>query len=298
MSATQGIRLLIVDDDAGIRDALVERLAPCGFVITTAASGRDALTRMRAGVDVVLLDLQLPHGDGLFVLRGAREEEIEATVIVVTAHGTIERAVEAMRLGAYDFLQKPFAPGLIEEAVKRAVERVGLRRLNQARLADAADSAIYTSRVMQELSATARKAAASDTTVLLSGESGTGKELIAREIHRASPRAAGPFVALNCAALNEALLESELFGHEKGAFTGANARRVGRIEAAHSGTLFLDEIGDTSGAFQVRMLRVIQERVFTRVGSSTEVAVDLRLIAATHRELRAEVQAGRFREDL
>ncbi|HUR29349.1 MAG TPA: sigma-54 dependent transcriptional regulator [Planctomycetota bacterium] len=299
MTRSEGIRLLIVDDDKSIREALRERLAPRGYSITTAASGREALERLRAGVDVALLDLALPHGDGLSVLRVAAEEELDATIIVITAYGTIERAVEAMRLGAYDFLPKPFAPGLVEEALRRAEERSGLRRLAQAQALSADESTVIAGTpAMVELFAAVRKAAASDATVLLCGESGTGKEILARELHRASPRAAGPFVALNCAALPESLLESELFGHEKGAFTGAHTRRVGRIEAAHGGTLFLDEIGDTPPAFQARLLRVLQERAFARVGSSTEISVDLRVVAATHRRLRDEIAAGRFREDL
>ncbi len=291
-------RVLVVDDDASIREALVERLSSCGYAVTAAASGRAALERIRRGVDLVLLDLQLPHGDGLSVLRGMREEELDATVIVITAYGTIERAVEALKAGAYDFLQKPFAPGLVEEAVRRAEERVKLRRSQREPVELDEPVPVHDGEPMASLLASLRRAAASAATVLLQGESGTGKEVLARALHRWSPRREGAFVAVNCAALPESLLESELFGHERGAFTGADAKRIGRIEAAQGGTLFLDEIGDTSAAFQAKLLRVLQERSFERVGGSQTVEVDLRVVAATHRDLRGLVAEGRFREDL
>ena len=292
-------RLLIVDDDPSISASLRERFAAKGYAVATAASGREALERARQGTDLVLLDLQLPQGDGLSVLRGLRAEGIEATVVVITAYGTMEKAVEAMREGAYDFIQKPFDPALIEETLRRARERSALRRENLAlREAAPAPGFIVEDPAMAEVAKTARKAAASDATVLLLGESGTGKEVFARRIHDWSPRASGPFVAVNCVALAETLLESELFGHEKGAFTGAVGRRTGKIELAHGGTLFLDEIGDISAAFQAKLLRVLQERAFERVGGTQTVEVDVRVLAATNRDLKRRVAGGAFREDL
>jgi len=292
-------RLLVVDDDAAIRAALAERFAARGYAVSTAASGAEALERAREGVELVLLDLMLPRGDGLWVLAKLRAENLAPTVVVITAHGSIAKAVEAMRAGAYDFLQKPFEPELVERTLARALERARLLAENRAlRGARAEAEPIAADPRTQELLARARRAAQSDATVLLLGESGTGKEVLAHEIHQASPRAAGPFVAVNCAALNEDLLESELFGHEKGAFTGASQARAGCIEAADGGTLFLDEVGDMSPALQAKCLRVLEERRFERVGGRRTLAVDLRLIAATNRDLAERVAAGAFRADL
>ncbi len=294
-------RLLVVDDDTGIRDGLAERFRARGFDVATAASGAEALERARSGPDVVLLDLQLPRGDGLWVLSKLAEEEIETTVIVLTAYGTVARAVEAMKAGAYDFLEKPFEPARVEETVRRALERHTLRRANRAlRLAGhgTVRGFVVADPRMEEVVRLARKAAASDATVLLGGESGTGKEVLARAIHEWSGRAEGPFVAVNCVALAETLLESELFGHEKGAFTGAIGRKPGKIELAGGGTLFLDEIGDISPAFQAKLLRVLQEKAFERVGGTQTLRVDVRVVSATNQDLKAMVAAGRFREDL
>jgi len=291
-------RLLIVDDDASIRAALAERFEAQGYAVQQAGSGRDGLAAIRRGTDVVLLDLQLPQGDGLEVLGTVEREGLEATVVVITAHGSVEKAVAAMKAGAYDFLEKPFAPERIEETVRRAVERATLRRANRVLRAASSADPVARSAGMRAVLDKAAKAAASDATVLITGESGTGKEVVARCLHCWSTRAEGPFLAVNCAALSEALLESELFGHEKGAFTGANARREGRLEAAHGGTLFLDEIGDTTPAFQVKLLRVLQERRFERVGGTQSIEVDLRVVAATNRDLQQAVADGSFREDL
>src|SRR4051812_46454550 len=223
-------RILVVDDDAHIRQALVDRFVARKFDVSSAGSGKDALSKIsREHPDVVLLDLQLPEGDGFWVLKQLKDEGIEATVVVITAHGTVDRAVQAMKEGAYDFIQKPFEPALVEETVRRALERTSLRRTLRAQ---SAEPSIIGLAGAVEL---AKKAAKTDATVLLLGESGTGKEVIARYIHRS-----GPFVAVNAAALAETLLESELFGHEKGSFTGATARRAGKFELAHGGTLFLD----------------------------------------------------------
>ncbi len=286
-------RILVVDDDAHIAQALSERFAARGFAVSRAASGREAFAKIaREHPDVALLDLQLPEGDGFWVLRRLKEEGIEATVVVITAFGTVDRAVQAIKEGAYDFIQKPFEPALVEETVRRALERSSLRRVARA---SAVDVPVIGLAPAVEV---ARKAARSDATVLLLGESGTGKEVIARSIHRWGGRADGPFVAVNAAALAETLLESELFGHEKGAFTGAQARRAGKFELAHGGTIFLDEIGDISAALQAKLLRVLQDRSFERVGGTETISADVRVIAATNRDLKKRVAEGRFRDDL
>lgn len=294
-------KLLIVDDDPSLRAALAARFAAKGHEVETACGGAEGLEAARRGPDLMLLDLQMPEGDGFSVLRGLEERGQQTLVIVLTAHGTIEKAVEAMRRGAYDFLLKPFEVEALEASVERALERESLRRENRALRADS--EARHTAFVggascVERVLTMARKAADSKATILLRGESGTGKEVLAREIHRWSDRASGPFIALNCSALNEGLLESELFGHEKGAFTGAHGQHRGKLELADGGTLFLDEIGDVSTAFQTRLLRVLEERSFERVGGSKTLQVDVRVLAATHRDLEALISEGTFREDL
>ena len=292
-------RILIVDDDPNITASLVERLEAQGFEIQTAASGQEALEKAREVPDLILLDLQMPKGDGFFVLKGLERSGIESTVIVITAHGSIQKAVEAMRLGAYDFIEKPFDVALINESIKRGLEHARLKRQKEA-LEDAMPRSgfIASDPCMQPVIDLAKKAARSAATILIFGESGVGKEVLAQQIHAWSPRSDGPFLALNCAALSESLLESELFGHERGAFTGAHARKKGKIELAHRGTLFLDEIGDISAAFQAKLLRVLQERSFERVGGSESIQVDVRVLAATNKDLTALVKDGAFREDL
>ncbi|MEZ5978659.1 MAG: sigma-54 dependent transcriptional regulator [Planctomycetota bacterium] len=289
-------RLLVADDDASIRESLAERFEARGYAVTCAADGGEALLALRRGVDVALLDLRMPVRSGQEVLEAARAEGCTASIVVLTAHGDVDAAIRAMKAGAYDFVQKPFEAQQLEVTVARAAERAALLRRSAA--GAPAPEPVYADPATVRVMETAERAAAANSTVLLLGESGVGKEIVARRIHERSARAAEPFVAVNCAALTESLLESELFGHEKGAFTGANERRIGRLEAAHGGTLFLDEIGDTSSALQVKLLRVLQERRFERVGGSNAVDVDLRLVAATNRDLRAAVAEGGFREDL
>src|SRR3984957_1969580 len=297
-------RILIVDDEANARAALGESLREEGYATETAADGFKALGKLEEfAPDVILTDLKMPGLDGIAFMEKARTAAPTSVFVVMTAFGTVTSAVEAMKKGAENYLLKPLDPNALGAVVDRAMEKARLRQEAQ-RLRDRlrernAFSHIVTGdpkmHAMLELVAQVGPSKAS---VLLTGESGTGKELVAEAIHLASPRAKAPFVRLHCAALSEALLESELFGHERGAFTGAVARREGRFKQADGGTLFLDEIAEISPAIQVKLLRFLQERTFERVGGNETLKVDVRVIAATNRDLRAEVAAGHFREDL
>jgi two-component system, NtrC family, response regulator AtoC len=297
--------ILVIDDDPGFRKLLETILVAEGFSIESGGTVADAWRLgARRQFQLVLTDLKLPDGDGLAVLRWFREHAPEVPVIVITAFGTVGSAVEAMKLGAVDYLGKPLAsPDELRILVRRT--------LDQHRIADERDllredqasrfaCGNLTARdpIMMRTLELAAKVAPTSSTVLLTGESGTGKEVLARCIHQNSARAQRAFVAVNCAALAPALIESELFGHEKGAFTGAAAQHLGRFERAHGGTLFLDEIGELDGSLQVKLLRVLQERTFERVGGTRQIAVDVRIIAATNRDLSQSVSEGKFREDL
>jgi DNA-binding NtrC family response regulator len=299
-----GLAVLVVDDDASNRESLVRIFEREGLEALTAKDGREALDLLRKRrIAVVLTDLMMPGLTGLELLRAARAVSPETEFILMTAFGTVETAVEAMKEGAWDFVTKPFKRIQIVRAVRRALDQRSLVMENQALRAELQEarrdrSIIGNALVMRNALDLARQVAASRATVMLLGESGTGKELFARAIHQWSDRAARPFIALNCAALPESLLEAELFGHEKGAFTGAQARRQGRFELAHAGTLFLDEVAEMSPQVQVKLLRVLQEGEFERVGGSQTIRVDARIVAATNKQLEAEVEAGRFREDL
>ena len=293
---------LIADDEAPMRRLLDFRLRALGCEVAMAKNGREALAAIeRERPALMLLDLQMPEMDGMAVLRWLKHNGVDLPVIVITAHGSIEAAVEAMKEGAYDFLPKPFDPAHLEVVVRKALERRHLVESNRW-LRDAL--AVHTSEVLGESAplrqavAMARKAAPTASTVLLLGESGTGKEVFAHAIHRWGPRNDHPFVVVNCVALSEHLLESDLFGHEKGAFTGAHQAKKGRFEAAHGGTVFLDEIGDMPLSLQAKLLRVLQDHAFERVGGTTPIQADLRIIAATNRDLDAAVTERRFREDL
>jgi len=296
-------RILVVDDEAGIREFLSDTLEAHGHAVEQAADGRIAAKLLdERGFDVVLTDLKMPGLDGMALLRKVREEQPEVEVIVLTAHGTVGNAVEAMKLGAFEYLSKPISgPDELRLVVARAVERRGLRDLRdgaQRAGGDGAPQLGYGDPAMRPVVEALDKVARTAATVLLLGESGTGKEVAARVVHEQSPRRGKPFMAVNCAALTETLLESELFGHEKGAFTGASERRRGRLELADGGTFFLDEVGELKPELQAKLLRVLQERRFERVGGSRTLEVDLRWVAATNRDLRAMIDQGRFREDL
>ncbi|CAG0950363.1 Transcriptional regulatory protein ZraR [Myxococcaceae bacterium] len=305
--AETAVRVLVVEDGAGLRRGIVTALRERSLEVVEESDGARALARLRAPdeavFDVVVTDLRLPGADGIALLRAARERDADTAVLVMTAHGSVETAVEAMRRGAFDFLQKPFDLEQLEARIARAIEHGRLRReVSELRAERAsgvgADRIIGSSLALTRALDLARRAAPVRSTVLVTGETGTGKELVAGLVHQASPRAKRPFVKVNCAALPETLLESELFGHERGAFTGADRLRIGRFEQANGGTLLLDEVGDLSPATQVRLLRVLQEQEFHRLGGREPIRTDVRILAATHRELERDVAAGRFREDL
>ena len=301
--STRG-RILIVDDEANARTALAELLREEGYQVETAADGFKALPKLdEFAPELVVTDLKMPGMDGLELMRKSRERDPERVVIVMTAYGAIETAVSAMREGAADYKTKPINFEELMLAIDRELERKRLRaeaRRLRERLHEKhrISNIIGSSPPMQSVFNTVLQVAPSRATVLITGESGTGKELIAAAIHEHSPRANGPFIKLHCAALAETLLESELFGHEKGAFTGAVARRDGRFQQADRGTLFLDEIGEISPAIQVKLLRFLQEHEFERVGGNQTIKVDVRVVAASNRDLKALVKEGRFREDL
>ncbi len=294
-------RILVVDDEEGVRSFLAESLEIDGHHVEEAANGQEALERLRArSFDLVLTDLRMPGMDGLELLQKVLAEQPEVEFIVLTAHGNVENAVQAMKLGAFDYIQKPVSgPAELRLLATRALERRRLRDQEEIARAGANEPVLtHGDPVMAPVVEALKKVARTNATVLLLGESGTGKEVAARAIHQMSERAQGPFVAINCATLSESLLESELFGHEKGAFTGATDRKRGRIELAHGGTFFLDEVGELKLNLQARLLRVLQERAFERVGGTRTLEVDVRWIAATHQDLRAQISAGTFREDL
>ncbi len=295
-------RVLVVDDDASFREVLRFHLKDAGIACDVTTHGKEALEIFNPAVHpLVLTDLKMPHMDGLSLLRAIKQRSPETLTIVITAFGELSTAVEAMKSGAFDFLPKPCDRDHIKLTVRKALEHAALRsevRELKTRLDSEGKEIVYRSRVMEKLMGLIDRIAPSDTTVLILGESGTGKELIARRIHRLSPRAQGPFVAFNCAAFPRELLESELFGHVRGAFTGAVRDRQGRFEQADSGSIFLDEIGDLPLDLQTRLLRVLQERRIDIIGKNEPKAVDVRIISATHRDLRKAVDAGSFREDL
>jgi two-component system response regulator HydG len=297
-------RLLVVDDEPPHRDSLRRIFERAGYDVLVAEDGAAALALLREQpVQLILTDLVMPRMDGLELLEAARTVQPEAELVVMTAYGTVENAVDAMRRGAYDFIAKPIRRGEVLACVERVLEKqrlVSENRQLKAQLAEGRgpQGLIGGSPAMQALVDTVRQVAPSSATILLQGESGTGKEVLAKSIHHLSPRSDGPFVAVNCAALPESILEAELFGAEKGAFTGSVERRQGRFERADGGTLLLDEVGDIPPAMQVKLLRVLQEGEIERLGGTEPVKVDVRVVAATHVDLRELVDQGGFREDL
>ena len=297
-------RVLIVDDEEIVRESLGGWLEKDGYTVVTACDGASALAKLRdERWSILLVDLKMPGIDGLQVLEEAKKIQPDVAAVIMTAYATVDTAVAAMKLGAYDYLVKPFDPEELSMMMQKIVSQQDLVRENivlrqalkqEYRFRDL----VSKSPAMQSVFELAKTAARSNSTILVLGESGSGKEVLARAIHAESPRAQGPFVAVSCAALTETLLESELFGHEKGAFTGAVARRKGKFEAAHGGTLFLDEVGDIGPKLQLDLLRVLEDRKFHRIGGNEPIAVDVRIVAATNRDLKKAVAQGAFREDL
>ncbi|MGH7971558.1 MAG: sigma-54-dependent transcriptional regulator, partial [Limisphaerales bacterium] len=295
-------RILLIEDDTSLAANLSNVLNEDGFKVTVCNRGDEGLRHASNDeCDVVLTDLRLPGLGGLELVRQLHDTQPRLPVLLMTAHGTIETAIEATKLGAYDYLQKPFEMPALIDVLHRAVDAGRLMREPVAlpdAPAEGRTALVGTGRAMHEVCKEIGRVAAKPVTVLIRGETGTGKELVARAIYQHSSRAKAPFIAINCAAIPENLLESELFGHERGAFTGADQRSIGRFEQAHNGTLFLDEIGDLPPNTQVKLLRVLQQQTFQRVGGSEPISVDVRVIAATHRNLEEMIHEGRFREDL
>lgn len=296
------IRILIAEDKETMRRPLVRLFAGKGYEVIEAGSGAEALERFNEiEIDLVITDLQIGEIDGLQVLREIKKRAPQTPVLMVTAFGSVESAVEAMKLEAFDYLLKPFSLAEIEARVERAVEQRRLlseNRYLKETLDHSVGRMVGRSERMQQVYRLIEKVAPHVSPLLILGETGTGKELVAREVHQSGPRKNGPFIAVNCGAIPEHLLESELFGYEKGAFTGAVMQKKGRLELAEGGTLFLDEIGELPPALQVKLLRFLQEREIQRVGGTKTIRIDVRLIAATNRDLKAEIQEHRFREDL
>ena len=300
------VRILVVDDEAGARTALKALFGSQGYEVDLAADGATALARIaELPPDVVVTDLDMPRMDGMRLLTELHEKDPDLPVVVVTSATQLGTAVAAMRAGAADYITKPVDFDVLVVAIERAIEHrdlrienENLRRQIREEHGEGLQGLLGVSAAMQSVYRVAKQVAPSRATVLITGESGTGKGELARAIHALSPRAQKPFVTVHCASLAETLLESELFGHERGAFTGADRRRPGRFEQAHQGTIFLDEVGEISPATQVKLLTVLQERAFQRVGGNAAVQVDVRIVAATNRDLVADVKAGRFREDL
>lgn len=298
------IRVLIADDEKNLRELLRDSLETAVLAVTAVESGSQALTELEKNeYDILLLDLQMPGIDGISVLKEVKSGDLSTEVIILTANATVETAVEAMKLGAYDYLMKPFRMGELLPVIEKAFEKKNLRTENvllkaHVRKQSQFEELIAESPAMKSVIDRARKVAPADLPVLITGESGTGKELVARFIHNASPRVEGSYVAINCGALPENMIESELFGHEKGAFTGAQSRKPGLLEIAHQGTLFLDEIGDMPLPLQAKLLRAIETGAFYRLGGIREQKVDVRFLSATNKELKEEIRQGTFREDL
>lgn len=304
-------QILVIDDNQTMREGMAVIIAKMGHKVFAAANGPEGLQIVEMNdIDIVLSDLKMEGMDGMSVLEEVKRRNPDIVVMIITAYGTIETAVQAMKKGAFDFITKPFS----QEELRFRVEKAnGHRQLGRAKTkleqeneylrekemgGPALDQMIGESQAIHQIKENIQKIAAGDSTVYIHGESGTGKELIARGIHEASPRCKNPFIKLNCSALAEGVLESELFGHEKGSFTGAHKRRIGRFELADKGTLFLDEIGDISPVIQLRLLRVLQEREFERVGGTITIKVDVRVVCATNKDLKEEIKKGNFREDL
>ena len=297
-------KILIVDDERSMRDVLSIMLKRAGYDVTVASDGEEAIAHIDKELfDLVITDLKMPKAGGLEVLKAVKESSPESVVLIITAYASTESVVEAMKLGAYDYLTKPFQVDEVQLIIRNALEKRRLSTENILLKREMASQSSFAqiigqSEAMQKVFDVVRKVADTKSNVLISGESGTGKELIARAIHHNSARSRLPFVTVNCSAMPEPLLESELFGHVKGAFTGAVFNKAGLFEMANGGSIFLDEIGETTPAMQVKLLRVIQEREFRRVGGTRDVKVDVRIIAATNKDLEKAVAEGTFREDL